>query len=61
MDYKMITVDECSKTLSQNGKEYSRQEIESILEFLNNLAKVAIEDFFKRHGKGSNIHKGEHR
>jgi hypothetical protein len=57
----MITIEEVEKTLVQNGNSYSKQEMESILEFLKNWAKISLEDYFKRHGKGNNLHTSQHR
>jgi hypothetical protein len=56
----MISIEECEKPLTHNGNSYSKQEMEIILEFLENWAKISLEDFYKRNGKSNSVYKGQH-
>jgi hypothetical protein len=38
----MILVDECKKILNRNGKRYTDDEVEQIIEFLWNLAEIEV-------------------
>jgi len=38
----MISVDECKKILDRNGKKYTDDEVEQIIEFLWNLAEIEV-------------------
>jgi hypothetical protein len=38
----MISVDECKKILNRNGKTYTDDEVEQIIEFLWNLAEIEV-------------------
>jgi hypothetical protein len=57
----MITIEDCRKTLNQNGPNYTTQELEKILEFLKNLSEFSLNQYKNRHGKGSNLHPGFNR
>jgi hypothetical protein len=51
----MITIEECRKILSQNGGNYSAQELETILAFLRDLADISLNEYRKRYGKSDII------
>jgi hypothetical protein len=57
----MITLEECKKTLANNETKYSVEERTKILEFLKGFSSIAIEEYYKHHGKGSFLYEGEHR
>jgi hypothetical protein len=57
----MITIEECKKTLQQDGNEYSTEDLENIQGFLRNLAEIAIKEYQKKNGKGDFIYAGKHR
>jgi hypothetical protein len=52
----MITIEDCRKTLNQNGQNYTTQELEKILEFLKNLSEFSLNQYRNSYGKGSNLH-----
>ncbi|GAB2683413.1 hypothetical protein GCM10027037_00260 [Mucilaginibacter koreensis] len=45
---KPLTPEEVAEILRRNGELVTIQEAKSILEFLKNLAKLALEQYFER-------------
>jgi hypothetical protein len=52
----MITQNECIKILTKNGIHYNEKDCEKILDFLKNLADIALKEYHRKNGKSDNIH-----
>ena len=52
----MITKKECLKILTKYGNNYSEQDAEEILGFLQNLADIAFKEYTRSHGKSHIVH-----
>ncbi len=53
----MISHKECLKILTKYGTRYNEQESEKILDFLKNLAEIALKEYYKKNGKSDIVHK----